>query len=301
LIPTAQAAEPRLQIANTHFLEYGGEPVALFGMGNFWALADPGVDFRDMISAYKSDGGNFMRISLFGHTVIKRAGLNPTDIIHPFARSLTSGANDGGNKFDLSQHNPIYFQRLKDISEFAQQNEVFIMFVIWDEIAIEQSSYRWEVNPFNPENNINGLALPGSSLGGVPQFYDLTNAPLLGFQEAFLAHVLDTVAPYGNVFFTISNEYTGSNEWHKHWVDLINNYENTSGLSPIFTNELEYLDYSPSHTDFISLTTTQQGGSGNWRPNRPVVNHKTGPKFERDSERDAARKAWWSVFVGASL
>jgi hypothetical protein len=267
-------------------------------MGNFWTVSDPDVDFRDMIAAYRSDGSNYMRMSLFGHTVAKRAGLNnrEDDVIHPFLRSTTPGANDGGNKFDLNQLNPAYFKRLNDISQFAQQNEVFILYVIWDEIPIESGLARWEYNPFNPDNNINGLGLP--SLSAVPEFFDLGNAALLAIQEAFMTKVLDTVAQYGNVLFSISNEYTGSTAWHRHWVDFINNYEVVSGIAPILTNELEYVNnFSPDYTDLISLTTTQTGGNGNWRNTRPVVNHKTGPKFERPNERDAARKAWWSVFV----
>jgi hypothetical protein len=99
------------------------------------------------------------------------------------------------------------------------------------------------------------------------------------------------------VLFSISTRYTGSIGWHKHWVDFIKSYGLSRGIHPILTNQLESPNFSPAYTDLISMTNNQTGGSRNWRSNRPVVNHKTGPKFERDNERDAARKAWWSVFV----
>jgi hypothetical protein len=298
-VATAWSASPRLQIDNTHFLQYSSKPVALFGMGNFWAVADPGVDFGDMIAAYKGDGSNFMRMSLFGHTVAKRSGLNPVDVIHPFLRSSTPGANDGGNKFDLSQFNLAYFQRLNDISAFAQQNEVFIMYVIWDEIPLENDVARWIYNPFNPENNINGLGLPSGD--AVPEFYNLSNGPLLAFQETFLTKVLDTIAQYGNVFFSISNEYTGSSSWHKHWQDFIDAYELTSGITPILTTEQEYTPsgpFTPSYTDLISVCNFHPGCGGDflpWRSTRPAVNHKTVQKFETDPE--GTRRAYWRVFV----
>jgi hypothetical protein len=285
----------RLGITNTHFLTYNNQQVALFGMGNFWTLADPGVDYQDMILQYKNDGSNYMRMSLMAHTVGKRSGLSQVNVIYPFARSSTCCANDGGNKFDLTQFNPAWFNRLDGVSEYTQQNEVFLMYVIWDEIPLESGTARWIYNPFNPANNINNVGLP--STDAVTEFYDLSNTNLLNIQEAFLTEVLNTVAQYGNIFFGISNEYTGGTAWHQHWDTLIDNYETTSGYNPILTNELEQGGFSPAYTDLISKGTDQTGGPDCWRSDRPIVNYKTGPKFERSAERDNARKAWWSVFM----
>ncbi|MFC1712307.1 DUF6298 domain-containing protein [Candidatus Poribacteria bacterium] len=290
----------RLQIADKHYLKYGEKYVALFGLGNFWTLGDPATDYKGMIGTFARDGSNLMRMSIVC-APIRYEGLDPRDILYPWARTDTPGANDGGNKFDLTKLNETFFQRVRDVCEFAETHETFIMIVLWDEIPIENNSTRWFRHPFHPQNNINDLGLP-KNMGsdGDPRllrFYDLNNEKLLSIQESTVGRLLAIVADLGNVFYTISNEYAGGEAWHRHWHDFIKRYSTETGIEPILTDELEYRDFSPDYTDLISLTTRQTGGSGNWRQNRPVVNHKTGKKLADVSESDDAIKAFWSVFA----
>jgi hypothetical protein len=247
-----------------------------------------------MIDQYASNGSNLMRMSVMAHTVAKRAGLNPRDVIYPFRRVPGAGrGNDRRSKFDVNSLNDAWFARLDSVVSHAASRDVVIILLLWDEIPLEAGAARWRYNPYNPQNNINGLGLPGGD--AVPEFYDLSNRSLLQSQELLVERILSTVRPHGNTIIGISNEYTGGMQWHKHWHAFVQSFEASHEGLPLLTSELQYRRFSPPYTGLISLGTRQEGGSANWQQGRPVVNYRIGPKWAEMP--DAARRAFWRTLV----
>jgi hypothetical protein len=286
-----------LEIVNTNYLTYNGQPVALFGMGNFWLFADPGLDWQDMIDSYANDGSNFMRVTTIG-TPVRYTGLDPVDILYPWERTGPGTDNVGGLKFDLDRFNETFFSRMQTITDYAANQDVILLVLLWDEIPIESRPSRWPRHPFNPNNNINNLGLP-NDMGSdgdsrLDNFYDLSNTELKNYQDAFVNKVLDTIGNRPNVILGISNEYTGPQDWHQHQQDLVDSWEQNNA-EVVLTNEMRWGGFDPDYTNIISRSAGAQGSSGNWRVDRPVVNYRMSPKWH--DELDLARKEAWNILV----
>jgi hypothetical protein len=297
---TASSGSAGLRIVNDHFLELDGRPWHGRGMGNYFTIADLNVDYQEMIDVYAAKGTTLMRMTVVGPPV-RHSQVDPaTEILYPVKRVGPGTDNVGGLKFDCTQLDMTFFNRLEAVVAHAASRGVVISLVLWDEIPLELSTYRWYRNPWNPDNNINGYGLP--SLDAVPEFYDLSNPALLASQEAVVAEVLNRIHPYGNVIISIGNEYTGGYPWHQHWHNFVQTYEATNGGLPILTNEMEYA-MTFSYTDLISASSNMTGTpSQSWdtTPNRPVVSYRTTNKLERPAERDAGRREQWRTFMNGS-
>ncbi len=288
-----------LRIVNNHYLELNGQPWQGRGMGNFWTIADLTVNYQEMIDVYAAKGTTLMRMTIVGPPV-RHAQVDPaTQILYPVRRTGPGTDVVGGLKFDCTQLDVAFYDRLEAVVSYAASRGVVIILVLWDEIPLEAATERWNRNPWNPNNNINNFGLPGSG-DAVPQFYNLGNTSLLASQEAVVSEVLQRIRPYGNVILSISNEYTGGGAWHRHWHDFVQDFEANNPGPAIFTNELSWQSFNPSYTDLISPNSFTVGNAGDaWSssPARPVVAHKTADKIERPSERDAARRAQWRFFM----
>jgi hypothetical protein len=288
-----------LSIIGDHYLELDGKPWQGRGMGNFWAIADLNVNYQEMIDVYSAKGTTLMRMTIVG-TPVRHSQVNPaTEILYPVKRTGPGTDNVGGLKFDCTQLDAAFYNRLEAVVAYAASRGVVIILVLWDEIPLESGSERWNRNPWNPANNVNAFGLPGSG-NAVPQFYNLGNASLLASQEAVVREVLERIRPYGNVTLSISNEYTGGGAWHQHWHDFIQDFEANNSGPAIFTNAMRWQSFNPAYTDFISPNSFTIGNPNDaWSssPARPVVAHKTTDKIERPNERDAARRAQWRMFM----
>jgi len=89
----------------------------------------------------------------------------------------------------------------------------------------------WIYHPFRSTNNINGInGDPNGDEAGY-KTQDLSLSAITALQEAYVAHVIDTVNDLDNVLFEISNESTGDVNgtltWTNHFIDYIHTYEAT--------------------------------------------------------------------------
>ena len=90
---------------------------------------------------------------------------------------------------------------------------------------------RWNVHPFNPDNNVNGLpGLPRgkADAGHDEAFYNTSNAPLMEQQDRFVTKTLDELGTFP-VLWDIGNEVgldtRISHAWIQHWADFFDAYE----------------------------------------------------------------------------
>ena len=108
--------------ANPHYYFFQGKPTVLVTSAeHYGAVINGEFDYVKYLDALQAYGLNYTRIYpgyLFepmgkfmpGNTL----GVKPAKLILPWARSNQPGYLLSGNKFDLDQWNPAYFERLKD-------------------------------------------------------------------------------------------------------------------------------------------------------------------------------------------
>jgi hypothetical protein len=195
----------------------------------------------------------------------------------PYARSTTCCAYDGGNKFDLTQWNQAYFDRMRARVIQAGDKGIYVSIMLFDGWSV-QSKFGghepWKGHPYNSNNNItigsDGLVIDGDTNNDnqgtethtLSNTYITTNITPL--QKAYIAKVIETVHDLDNVLFEISNESDGSSSaWQYGMVDYIKSYEQTHGYNrhPVgmtwqYPNGSNAnLTSASNHSDWISLGT----------------------------------------------
>ena len=119
---TPQADEPiRLHPDNPHYFLWRGQPTVLITASeHYGAVMNLDFDYARYLDELKTNRFNLTRVfsgvyrevassfNITGNTLAPAPGR----YVCPWARSQTSGASDGGNKFDLTQWDTAYFDRL---------------------------------------------------------------------------------------------------------------------------------------------------------------------------------------------
>jgi Family of unknown function (DUF6298) len=134
----------------------------------------------------------------------------PTPLM-PFARTGPGTALDGGPKFDLTQFDSRFFERLASQTAAAEQRGVYVsvmLFEVYGFMAMdgEYPENNWGGNPFHGPNNINGIDVDGDGDGEGMEFFFTEDPKVLDIQRRYVGKVLEAIAPRDNVFLEVSNE-----------------------------------------------------------------------------------------------
>jgi hypothetical protein len=204
------SAQPvRLHPDNPHYLEYDGEPLVLVSSAeHYGAVINADFDYARYLETLHRDGLNYTRIftgsyienpeSTFGIERNTLAPVSPDRFVSPWIRSETSGALDGGNKFDLDTWNPAYFERLRSFVGLARELDVIVEATLFSSIYQDSN---WSMSPLHPENNINGL-----SEIDYRKVHTFENDALLAYQIAYVRKIVRELNDFDNVIFEIQNE-----------------------------------------------------------------------------------------------
>ncbi len=151
----------------------------------------------------------------------------------PFERTGPGTALDGRPRFDLTELNQTYFDRLRARVQAAANRGIYVAVVLFNGWSIETKGgfdlqNPWEGHPFNEANNINDIDgdVNNDNLGG--ETHELANPDVTAVQEAYVAKVIQTVNDFDNVLYEISNESgSGSQDWQYHMINFIKSVEDT--------------------------------------------------------------------------
>ena len=137
----------------------------------------------------------------------------PGRFLAPWARSDQPGYAGGGNKFDLDRFSPEYLARLKAFLAEAGKRGIVVELTLF---CSTYSDRQWSVHPFNPQNNIQALAVADWK-----KLNTLDNGPAMAYQEKLVRHLVRELNGFDNLFFEIQNE-----PWADNHVmgDVINPY-----------------------------------------------------------------------------
>ena len=214
------AAQPLARHKNNPaYLAFRGKATILVGSGeHYGAVVNRDFDYRKYLDTLAADGLNLTR--LFVGTYYEKPGdfgieantlaPAPGRALVPWARSDTSGAADGGAKFDLSRWDPAYFERLRSFVAEAGKRGIVV------EVVLFSSYYGsgWPYAPLHAANNVNGI-------GAVPKekAQTLDNGNLLAEQEKVARKIVAELKDFDNVYYEIQNEPWAD---HERAADVVN-------------------------------------------------------------------------------
>ena len=142
---------------------------------------------------------------------------------HPWLRTGPGNATDGLPKFNLTQFNPAYFDRLRERVLKANARGMYVAIMLFDGYQVQFNRRADDGFPLTGTNNINGVNDGG---GTTSQNLSLVSTNVLVAQDAYIRKVVDTVNDLPNVLYEISNESGGySLGWQQRMIALIKSYE----------------------------------------------------------------------------
>jgi hypothetical protein len=223
------------------------------GAGQGCAKQPERNDFDAYLAFLEQHGHNFIRLWRWEQFRSQAAGGNFHLCMtpQPWPRSGSGKAKDGKPKFDLSQFDPAYFDRLRERVIAAGNRGIYVAVMFFDGWALHLSPppNNVEGHPFHAANNVNGI--------GITSILDYQVLPLdsrvQALQEAYIHTVIDTVHDLPNVLYEVANESSGggtineqfaqmlgmpdapdwgdSTEWQYWVIDVVKRYERERGYA----------------------------------------------------------------------
>ena len=146
----------------------------------------------------------------------------------PWPRTGSGTASDGLGRFDLSQFNQAYFDRLRTRVQTLQSNNIYAIVELFDGLGITANRCSGDGYPFSGGNNIQGISDDSANSS---MTMSSANA-ITAVQDAYVQKVIDTLHDLPNVLWEISEEAPDNSTWWQgHMISLIHTYEqNTYGV-----------------------------------------------------------------------
>ncbi len=219
-----------------------GNPVLLVGF-HTWASVQDSAEGDDTPAAFDWDtfleklmyyGCNFTK--LWTHET-PRGWADGSNYWHAptrYARTGPGNAADGGLKFDLTQINSDWLDRLYDRALACQDAGIYACIQLFQGWQIENKGWAgapWTYHPYDAANNINSVDGDQNDDGqGTETHVTGATNTVLAYQEALVEAVIDRLNGLDNVIWEISNEDTGSvgnTAWQDYMIGHIKTYEAT--------------------------------------------------------------------------
>ncbi|MCF8226994.1 MAG: hypothetical protein K9J30_14045 [Bacteroidales bacterium] len=215
------------------FWVYKGDMVMLLGGSSEDNLFQvQGVE--EELDLLKAAGGNYVRCTM--------SSRDPGNA-WPFLK------NDDG-LYDLGMLNPDYWENLDHFFAAASERDIIVQLEVWATFDFYRNN--WDVNPFNPANNINynakrsklPIKVPSHPIFTENNFFrsvpsQMAIAPVLDAQQIFVDQLLSISLKYGNILYCMDNETSVTSDWGKFWASYIREKAGERGL---FVNTTEMWD-----------------------------------------------------------
>ncbi|MBA2647732.1 MAG: cellulase family glycosylhydrolase [Pyrinomonadaceae bacterium] len=310
-VSLAQPARPiSLHPVNPHYFLFRGKPTILITSAeHYGAVMNLDFDYVKYLDELQSKGMNNTRV-FTGSYVEPQGAFNierntmapaPNRYITPWARSLTQGYANGGNKFDLTKWDAAYFRRLKDFVAQAGRRgvivEVNLFCPFYEEI-------QWKLSPQNAINNVNDLGTVART-----DVYTLDkHGGLLAVHDALTRKVVAELKNFDNVYYEICNEpYFGgvTLEWQHHIAEVIAAAEKSFPFKHLISQNVANGSAKierphPAISVFnFHYATPPDTVALNYALNKPIGDNETG--FRGTDDFQYRREAWDFIIAGGAL
>jgi len=137
-------------------------------------------------------GGNFTRIWLWDVWNMKHDSVEHTEFL-PYKKV--------GNKFDLTQWNPLFWNKLKQFIEEARQNGIIVLLTLFPGAQMKYGDL-FHGHPYNADFNLQNWFSNRNSW----ELFNTRNSTAIRVEQALIQKVIDTVGSYDNIIYEYSNE-----------------------------------------------------------------------------------------------
>ncbi len=226
------------------YWSYNGDEILLLGgtvQDNLFQIPD----LVDHLELLVSVGGNYVR-----NTMSSRDSGN----VWAF-KKLETGL------YDLNQWNDEYWQRFETFIAETAERDIIVQIEIW--ATFDYYRDNWDINPFNPKNNINydtrrsklpeavethPIYTENNFFRSVPS--QMALARVLWYQQQFVDKILSYTLQYDHILYCMDNETSVTSDWGKFWAEYIQKQAGLSGKKVHTTQMWDPWDLShPFHAE----------------------------------------------------
>ena len=189
-------------------------------------------DLEEHLNLLQSVGGNYIR-----NTMSSRDSGN----VWPFFQ-LENG------RFDLNQWNQEYWKLFEKMLRLTEERNIIVQIEIWATFDFYREN--WDINPFNPKNNVNyderrsklplivethPIYTENNFFRSVPS--QLAIPVVLDYQCRYVDRLLSYSLEYNHVLYCMDNETSVTAEWGKFWSLYIQKKAAGKGKT-VYTTEM---------------------------------------------------------------
>jgi hypothetical protein len=242
-LPDSSAATGPLRVdpANPrYFTDGSGKAILLAGSHTWFTMQDagatdppPAFDYDAFLDFVEGQGHNFFRTFVWEQSWKAEGGDFDARVLpNIYKRTGPGNALDGHPKFDLTQFNQDYFDRIRERVIQAEQRGFYVSLMLFEGFSVQDkhgTGYSpYPGHPYNAANNINGIDGDPNNTGDGGQIQTLNIPAITALQEAYVRKLIDTVNDLDNVLFEICNESEANQDnidWQNHFIDYVHWYE----------------------------------------------------------------------------
>ena len=159
---------------------------------------------------------------------------------------------EGRPMVDITQFNPEYWENFARVINECAKRGIILQMQLYQRVYFhppreEEYPDRWQVNYFNPENNINNFPVP-EGRGGYGLWPAMTddNSVWKGIHTRWVELVLKGIGDNGNVIIDLMNEGSFlrgglTREWVEYTLDIIEKWEKENNTSILVGFDFDHL------------------------------------------------------------
>ncbi|HXX23254.1 MAG TPA: putative collagen-binding domain-containing protein [Terriglobia bacterium] len=222
-----------------YFESPDGQPVVMIGDYEASPTAptgipiDPNSDFVVFFDTLKASHLNFAKLWINYGVEAEYDSETPFDEYHrfnllPYLRVGAGLANDGRPKYDLTQFNPYYFERVAAACAAARARGIYLHLVLIDGWIFRIPAL-WKYHAYNRANNVSSVdgdpKGTGESTDPEAGSCSLGNTRVLEVEKAYLRRIVDAVNGFDNILFEVSNENYYNLRWEMTLAAYVHEFE----------------------------------------------------------------------------
>ena len=306
----------RIQVykENPQYWQHKSEPVLLLGGSvedNLFQIPD----IKEHLDLLQSVGGNYVRCTM---------SCRDEGNIWQF--------NEVEGLYNLDQWNEEFWQRFNNFLRLTAERDIIVQIEVW--ATFDYYRLNWDINPFNPKNNVNytfeQTNLPevvdshptqteNNFFWSVPA--ENNQRIVLKYQEKFVDQILFYSLKFDHVLYCMDNETSVTPEWGKFWAEYIQAKANDAEVNVETTemwdsHNLFHTQHQNTlgHPELYSFCDASQNnhqrGQKHWdnaqefraqlNPVRPINSVKIygSDQYHFGDDQDGLERFWRNVFGG---